>query len=97
VPINDSGTSIVTKSGDNELDIDGVIMTLSGNQLLPVTDSFNENDAEYDISVIGTVTVQGTVAVGLITVDMIYSGEWTNSQTQSGTLSGTAIVTFTKQ
>jgi hypothetical protein len=97
VPLSGNGNATVTKSGDNELNIDGVIMTLSGNKLLPITQSLNENSAEYGVSMTGTITAQGTVAVGLITINMIYSGVWTNSQMQSGTVAGTAVTTFTKQ
>ena len=102
VPINDNGTATVTKSGDNELNIDGITMTLSGNSLLPVTAPFNESVTEQGVSmnISGTVTLQGTVSVGIITVNATYSGIWNGSQgdtSLSGTISGTAVSTFTKQ
>ena len=100
VPLNESGQATVTKSGENELNIDGVIMTLSGNKLLPITVPFNENDAATGFSMTGTVTLQGTVSAGIITINIIYSGTWAGSQggtSLSGTCSGTVVSTFTKQ
>ncbi|MDR0691593.1 MAG: hypothetical protein LBF69_00980 [Prevotellaceae bacterium] len=97
VPITGSGNAIVTLSGENELSINGMVMTLSGNKLLPITRPFNENSSEYNISMNGTQTSQGTVSVGMITINHIISGAWTQGSSVSGTLSGTIVTTLTKQ
>jgi hypothetical protein len=99
VPMNGGGNATITKSGEKELSINGMVMTLSGNKLLPVTGSFNENSSEHNISMNGTQTSQGTVAVGIITINHTISGVWTGQQgstSMSGTVSGTVVTTFTK-
>jgi hypothetical protein len=102
VPINNNGNATIKKSGENELNINGLTMTLSGNKLLPVnqplSNSFTQDGVVWTIN--GTATIQGTVSIGIITLNSTYSGTWSGQQggtLLSGTISGTDIDILTKQ
>jgi len=86
----------ITKSGSNELDIDGMIYTLSGSKLTAPTLSETENDAETGISIVGTQTFSGNASLGLIVINSNITGSW-SGQGMSGVLSGKATYTFTKK
>jgi hypothetical protein len=93
IPMNESGNATVTKSGTTELNVAGFVLTLSGNKLLPASVPFTQNSDGVSMS--GTMTSQGTVSTGIITITSTVSGVATGNG-NTGTISGTLVSTFTK-
>lgn len=94
VPAIDSGELTIKKSGENDLDIDGEIATLSGSRLIFEPKSYTQSQGQTTIQ--GTENKSGTASAGLISLKSVISGNW-NSSGQSGILSGSLNYTLRKK
>ena len=90
-----SGTMSITKSGENDLIIDGVKFTVNGNNLTAPTQSLT--DASDGFNYVATITTDnGTLAPNVITINNSITGTWNNSDGDTGNLSGTLTTILTK-
>ena len=94
VPIDETGTADISKSGDNDLIIDGQRFTVTGNNLTSNPESITETD--NGVNIVGTATYSGQLGNNLITVNSSITGTWSNSDGYTGNFSGTVVNTFTK-
>ncbi|MGI6479648.1 MAG: hypothetical protein ACOX0M_09440 [Salinivirgaceae bacterium] len=95
VPMDGSGTMSITKSGENDLIIDGVKFTVNGNNLTAPTQSLT--DASDGFNYVATITTDnGTLAPNVITINNSITGTWNNSDGDTGNLSGTLTTILTK-
>jgi hypothetical protein len=93
-PVAESGTASITKSGEKDLLINGLIFTLSGNSLSaePQTESMTQDGITANI----ITTYSGTVAsASLITINSTITGTVLVTGL-SGNVTGNSISTFTK-
>lgn len=94
MPVSQSETGIkITKSGTNQLIIDGLVTTVSGNDLIIASSTDTQTDNGLTMTV--TAKYTGTVSKNLITIKESYSGSW-SSAGMSGTISGSTMYTFTR-
>lgn len=94
IPADDSGELTIKKSGENDLDIDGEIATLSGNKLIFEPNSFTQSQGQTTLQ--GTENKTGTASAGLISLKGVVTGNW-NSYGESGILSGSLTYTLKKK
>lgn len=94
VPIDENGTTNITKTGENGLKIGSKVFYLNGNRLTSDPDSFSETADGFNM--VGTAVYSGTVSADIITINMEITGSWSNSQGASGNFSGTSVNTLTR-
>jgi len=94
IPINETGTTEVSKSGENNLSIGGQIFTLNGNSL--TTNPKNTTITQDGVNMVGTETFSGQVSSEIITINSDYVGTWSHSNGNTGNFSGTVVTTLTK-
>jgi len=94
VPIDETSTVNVSKSGDKGLTIDGRLFIVNDNRLSSDPESMNETDD--GVNIVGTITNSGQLASNLITINGSVTGTWSHSSGTSGNLSGTTITSLTK-
>ena len=94
VPIDESGTADISKSGENGLMIDGKLFFVNGNNLSSDPESITETD--NGVVIVGTATYSGKLSSNIITINSSITGTWSNSNGANGNLSGTSVNTLTK-
>jgi len=93
-PLSDSQTGIeITKSGTNQLVIDGLPVTVSGSKL--IIESNTQTETQDGITMTVTSKYSGTVSKNVIVVNENYTGSWSMTD-MSGTISGSSVYTFTR-
>ena len=93
-PLSDSQTGIeITKSGTNQLVIDGLAVTVSGSKLS--IKSNTQTETQDGITMTVTSKYNGTVSKNMIVVNENYTGSWSMTG-MSGTISGSSVYTFTR-
>lgn len=93
-PLSDSQTGIeITKSGTNQLVIDGLPVTVSGSKL--IIESNTQTETQDGITMTVTSKYSGTVSKNVIVVNENYTGSWSMTG-MSGTISGSSVYTFTR-
>jgi hypothetical protein len=94
VPLNESRTVTVSKSGSNALIIDGKTYTVNGNSLssapTPVTENSN------GVTIVATENSNGTLGSNIINLNNTITGTWNATTGASGNLSGSAVTTLTR-
>ena len=88
-----NGTYIVSKSGKNDLIIDGDVYFLNGNKLTAPNRKENFHTGEFLVT--GTSTWSGQVNNNMITINSAITGTWSNS-ILSGDFSGHVVITLTR-
>ena len=94
VPIDETGTANVSKSGENGLMIDGKLFTVNDNKLSSDPESVTETD--NGVNIVGTATYSGQLGSNIITINSSITGTWSNSNGATGNFSGTTVRTLTK-
>lgn len=94
VPIDESGSVEVTKSGEKGLMIDGKLFVVNDNKLSSDPESITETD--NGVNLVGTATYTGQLGSSMITINSSITGTWSNSNGASGNYSGTSVRTLTK-
>lgn len=94
VPIDETGTMVISKSGENNLNIEGKIFTLNGNSLTSNPESFSQT--QDGANMVGTVIYSGQASSEIITINNDYTGTWSHNSGNTGNFSGTAVWTLTK-
>lgn len=94
IPINETGTTVISKSGENNLNIGGKIYTLNGNSL--TSNPENVTITQDGVNMVGTATYSGQGSSEIITINSDYVGTWSHSNGNTGNFSGTVVMTLTK-
>lgn len=94
VPIDTNGSMSITKSGENDLIINGKRFTVSGTHLSSDPESITETTD--GVNIVATYTRNGTLGSNIITINSSITGTWNNSYGASGNLSGSTTTTLTK-
>ena len=94
VPINETNTVSISKSGSNALIIDGKNYIVNGTNLssnpTPVTQTSS------GINIVGTEVSYGTLGSSIISLNNAITGTWNATSGASGNLSGSVITTLTR-
>ena len=94
VPINETNTVSISKSGSNALIIDGKSYIVNGTNLSsnqePLTETSN------GVNIVGTTVSNGTLGSNIIILNDAVTGTWNNSNGALGNLSGSVITTLTR-
>ena len=94
VPINETNTVSISKSGSNALIIDGKNYIVNGTNLssnpTPVTQTSS------GINIVGTEVSYGTLGSSIISLNNAITGTWNETSGASGNLSGSVITTLTR-
>ena len=94
VPINETNTVSISKSGSNALLINETTYIVNGTNLSsnpqPLTETSN------GVNIVGTTVSNGTLGSNIITLNGAVTGTWNNSNGASGNLSGSVISTLTR-
>ena len=94
VPINETNTVAISKSGSNALIIDGTSYIVNGTNLssnpTPVTQTSS------GINIVGTEVSYGTLGSSIISLNNAITGTWNATSGASGNLSGSVITTLTR-
>ena len=94
VPINETNTVSISKSGSNALIIDGTSYIVNGTNLssnpTPVTQTSS------GINIVGTEVSDGTLGSSIISLNNAITGTWNATSGASGNLSGSVITTLTR-
>lgn len=94
IPMDFPATSIeVTKTGTNQLIIDGETATVSGSKLSIA--SISQTETQNGVTMTVNASYTGSVSKTLMTVKETYSGNWSASG-MSGTIGGSVVYTFTR-
>jgi hypothetical protein len=94
VPINESNTVTISKSGSNALLIDGTSYIVNGNNLSSNPTPVIENSDGFNI--VGTAVSNGTLGSNIISFNDAVTGTWNATTGASGNLSGAVIKTLTR-
>ena len=94
VPINETATVTITKSGSNALLIDGSSYIVNGNILSSNPAPVNENS--NGVNIVGTAISNGNLGSNIIILNDAITGTWNATNGATGNLSGTVIRTLTK-
>ena len=94
IPIDETGTTVISKSGENNLNIGGKIYTLNGNSL--TSNPENTTITQDGVNLVGTETYSGQASSEIITINSDYVGTWSHSNGNTGNFSGTVVMTLTK-
>jgi hypothetical protein len=94
VPLNETGTVSISKSGSSALIIDGKTYIVNGNNLssnpTPITQTSD------GVSIVGTELSDGTLGSNIIVLNSSLTGTWNTASGASGNLSGSGITTLTR-
>jgi hypothetical protein len=94
VPVNQTNTVSISKSGSNALLINETTYIVNGTNLSsnpqPLTQTSN------GVNIVGTTVSNGTLGSNIITLNGAVTGTWNNSNGASGNLSGSVISTLTR-
>ena len=94
VPIHETNTVSISKSGSNALLINETTYIVNGTNLSsnpqPLTETSN------GVNIVGTTVSNGTLGSNIITLNGAVTGTWNNSNGASGNLSGSVISTLTR-
>ena len=94
VPINETNTVSISKSGNNALLINGTTYTVNGTNLSsnpqPLTETSN------GVNIVGTTVSNGTLGSNIIILNGAVTGTWNETTGGSGNLSGSVISTLTR-
>jgi hypothetical protein len=94
VPINETNTVAISKSGSNALLIDGKSYIVNGTNLssnpTPVTQTSS------GVNIVGTEVSDGTLGSSIISLNNAITGTWNETNGASGNLSGSVITTLTR-
>ena len=84
-------------TGENQLEIDGEMATVSGNTLIFQDATFNETWTieDTDVEISATQKKSGTLSDDRIVITETYTGTFTSEGTE-GTLSGQTVYTLTR-
>ena len=93
-PIDENGTSEISKSGENGLLFDAKLYTVNGNKLSSDPESISQT--ENGVSIVGKDLSSGQLGTNLITIDGCATGSWSNSDGATGNFSGSFVTTYTK-
>jgi hypothetical protein len=94
VPLNESRTYAISKSGSNALLIDGKSYIVNGNNLS--TNPTVETESSNGVTIIATVISNGTLGSNIINFNETITGTWNATNGASGNLSGNAVTVLTK-
>ena len=94
VPINETGTIDITKSGENGLKIGGRLYFVNGSNLSTDSQSYTLN--ENGVVMVGTDTSSGNLGSNLININSSITGTWSNSSGANGNFSGSYIIVLNK-
>ncbi len=94
VPIDETGKSVVSKSGENDLVIDNLVFTVNGDKLSANPESITQTDD--GVNMVGTATYSGQLGSNIITINSSITGTWSYSSGQTGNFSGTVVIILTK-
>ena len=94
MPINETSSIVISKSGQNNLNIGGQIFTLNGNQLTASPESMNIT--EDGMNLVGTAIYSGQASPNLIVINSTITGSWSGAGA-AGNMSGSTTWTLTKQ
>ena len=94
VPINESNTVTISKSGSNALLIDGTSYIVNGNNLSSNPTPVIENSD--GVNIVGTAVSNGTLGSNIISFNEAVTGTWNATTGASGNLSGAVIKTLTR-
>lgn len=94
VPLNETSTVSISKSGSNALLIDGTSYIVNGNNLSSNPKPLTETSS--GVNIVGTEVSNGTLGSNIITINNAVTGTWNNTNGASGNLSGSAITTLTR-
>lgn len=94
VPINESGTTDITKSGENGLKIGGRLYFVNGSNLSTDPQSYTSN--ENGVVIVGTDISSGNLGSNLVNINSSITGTWSNSNGASGNFSGNYILVLSK-
>ena len=94
VPVNETNTVSISKSGNNALLINGTTYTVNGTNLSsnpqPLTETSN------GVNIVGTTVSNGTLGSNIIILNGAVTGTWNETTGGSGNLSGSVISTLTR-
>lgn len=93
-PMDGTGTSVISKSGENSLNIDGKIFTLNGNSLTSNPESITQT--QDGVNMVGTIVSSGQLSSEIITINSDITGSWSNSYGGNGNFSGVLVTILTK-
>lgn|SRR5690554_2640723 len=93
-PIDETGTMVISKAGENNLNIEGKIFTLNGNSLTTSPESFTQT--QDGVNMVGTAVYSGQTGSEIITINSDITGTWSHTNGNTGNFSGTAVWTLTK-
>jgi hypothetical protein len=94
VPINETNTVSISKSGSNALLINETIYIVNGTNLSSNPQPLSETS--NGVNIVGTTVSNGTLGSNIITLNGAVTGTWNNSNGASGNLSGSVISTLTR-
>jgi hypothetical protein len=94
VPINETKTIAISKSGSNALLIDGKTYIVNGNNLSSNPIPVNQNS--NGLNIVGTEVSDGTLGSSIISLNNAITGTWNATTGDSGNLSGSVITTLTR-
>ncbi len=94
VPIDESRSVEITKSGEKGLIIDGKLFIVNDDRLSSDPESITVT--ENGVNIVGTATYSGQLGSNIITINSSITGTWSNSLGATGNLSGTSVRTLTK-
>lgn len=94
VPINETGTINIKKSGENGLTVGDRLYFVNGSNLSTDAKSYTLNDE--GVVVVGTETSSGNLGSNLVTINSSITGTWSNSHGANGNLSGSYTIVLTK-
>lgn len=94
VPVNESATVTITKSGSNALLIDGTTYIVNGSNLS--SNPKSQIDNSNGVNIVGTEVSNGTLGSNIITFNNSITGTWNAVNGDSGNLSGSLIITLTR-
>jgi hypothetical protein len=94
LPLDETATISISKSGSSALVIDGKTYIVNGNNLssnpTPLTETTD------GVSIVGTELSDGTLGSNIIILNSSLTGTWNETSGGSGNLSGNVITTLTR-
>lgn len=94
VPIDEKGTSYISKSGKSDLLIDQQVFSLNGTKLTSDPESITQTGS--GVNMVGTAVYSGQLGSSILTINSSITGTWSNNNGGAGNFSGTIVQTMTK-
>ena len=94
IPLNETSTVSISKSGSSALLIDGTAYIVNGTNLSSNPTPVNENSDGFNI--VGTALSNGNLSSNIISLNGAITGTWNANTGASGNLSGNVITTLTR-